>query len=46
MEDILEELRLFREKISRPAVNTTDAPQRGHRGVNPALVQGLFSNGC
>lgn len=46
MEDILEELRLFREKISRPAVNTADAPQKGHRDVNPTLVQGLSSNGC
>lgn len=46
MEDTLDELRLFREKIWRPAVTTADAPQRGHGDVNPALVQGLFSNGC
>lgn len=44
MGDTLDELRLFREKISRPAVNTADAPQRGHRDINPALVQGLSSD--
>lgn len=44
MGDILEELRLFREKMTRPAANISDAPQRGHRNVSPALPKGLFSS--
>lgn len=43
MGDILEELRLFRETVTRPAANISDAPPRGHRNVSPTLSKGLFS---